>query len=260
MHTSTRFLLCVTSLLLTTLSHAETEQTAGTQEKPLSNNFFGLAVAGVPKTPGNSSMGAMALPLIQYDYQDMAYIHGIKAGVWVYDLDDKKLRIGLYAEPRFGFKGSDSSLTNGMATRDLSIDFGPSLRWQTDIGVFNLDYGFDVLGKSNGQALRAQFTRPLVQQTGFVVNGVLGATWQNAAMNNYYYGVGAADTGGGLTQYSAASGTSTSVGVNGLYAFNMTGAVFFGATIHRLSDAQADSPIAERRYVPTLYLGYGWRM
>ena len=227
-----------------------------------SNNFIGIGAGVFPKTPGNSNMTAIALPVLQVSYEDKAYINGIRAGVWAFDADDKSLRIGLYAEPRFGYTGSDSTITKGMTTRDFAIDLGPTVRWTTEAGTVNLDYGFDVTGKSKGQVAQLQFVRPLVRQVGLVVNASVQATWQSDKMNNYYWGVASTETNVpiGRIAYTANSGTAVGASLSGLYAFNPAGAMFFGATLTRLSDAQYDSPIAERRYVPTLYLGYGWRM
>jgi outer membrane scaffolding protein for murein synthesis (MipA/OmpV family) len=233
---------------------------AAQADAPSSNNFIGLGVGAIPKTPGNSSLNVIPLPVLQVSYEDKAYIAGTRSGAWAFDTEDKSLRIGLYAEPRFGYSGSDSTITRGMTTRDFAIDFGPTVRWTTEAGVVNLDYGFDVTGKSKGQVAQLQFVRPLVRQPGLVLNASVQAIWQSDKMNNYYWGVDSTETAPGRSAFSARSGTAFGAGLLGLYAFNYTGAMFFGATLTRLSGAQYDSPIAERNYVPTLYLGYGWRM
>lgn len=235
---------------------------AAQADAPASNNFIGIGAGAYPKTPGNSSLTVIPLPVLQLSYEDKAYIAGTRAGVWALDSADKSLRVGLYAEPRFGYSGSDSKITAGMATRDFAIDLGPTVRWTTEAGTVNLDYGFDVTGKSKGEVAQLQFVRPLVRQQGFVLNASVQATWQSDKMNNYYWGVTPAESNVplGRLAYTAKSGTAVGATLSGLYAFDHSGAVFFGATLTRLSDAQADSPIADRRYVPTLYLGYGWRM
>jgi len=102
-----------------------------------------------------------------------------------------------------------------------------------------------------------QLVRPLLTETSFRLNGLVGATWQNAAMNNYYWGV---DGLQGRDSFRAGAGVGLSVGLTGLYTFGPTSALFYGATINRLSAPQANSPIGERSYSPLIYLGYGWRM
>lgn len=231
------------------------------QTLPTPQNFIGLGAGVLPKVPGSSGMRFMALPVIQYQYKEVAYISGLKAGAWGFVSADESLHIGVYAEPRFGYSGSDSTKTTGMADRDFAIDAGPSLRWQTDAGVLNIDYGFDITGKSKGQVAQLKFVRPLVSGMAFRLNGIVGATWQDAKMNDYYFGVRSTEViAGSRPAYSAGSGTAVSVGLSGLFAFNRSGAMFFGATLNRLSSTQANSPIVERDYTPVIYVGYGWRM
>jgi len=230
------------------------------QSIPTPQNFIGIGGGVLPKVPGSSGVRFLALPVIQYQYKEVAYISGLKAGAWGFVSADESLRIGVYAEPRFGYTASDSTKTAGMADRDFAVDAGPTLRWQTDAGVLNLEYGFDVTGRSKGQVVQAQFIRPLVKEMAFRLNGIVSATWQDAKMNDYYFGVRSSEVDVGRPAYSAGSGTAFSVGLSGLFAFNRTGAVFFGATVNRLSSAQSNSPIVERDYTPVVYVGYGWRM
>ncbi len=229
------------------------------QPIPSGTNFFGLGMGAFPKTSGSSELRTMVLPVVQYSWADVAYISGLKAGAWGYTSADRSLRIGLYAEPRFGYDASDSSRTAGMADREFAIDAGPSARWTTPAGVVNFEYGFDITGRSNGQAAQIQLVRPLLTDKSFRLNGLVSATWQNAAMNTYYWGKRASETSDQLPR-NVSAGVGFSVGLTGLYAVGSSGALFFGATINRLSDAQANSLIAERSYTPLIYLGYGWRL
>lgn len=229
------------------------------QPIPSGGNFLGLGIGAFPKTSGSSDLRVMALPVVQYTWKNTAYVSGLKAGVWGFTSEDKSLRIGLYAEPRFGYDASDNARTAGMADRELGIDAGPSLRWTTPAGVVNLEYGFDVTGRSNGQAAQMQFIRPLITGQGFRLNGLVAASWQNAAMNDYYWGMRASETSDGLAR-TVGAGVGFSAGLTGLYAVGSSGALFFGVSVNRLSDAQANSPIAEKSYTPLMYLGYGWRM
>ncbi len=241
-------------------SAEEAAERQAQQPLPTPQNFIGIGAGVLPKVPGSSSVRFLALPVLQYQYKDVAYISGLKAGAWGFVSADESLRIGLYAEPRFGYDASDSAKTAGMADRDFAVDAGPSLRWQTGVGVLNVDYGFDITGKSKGQVAQVQFIRPLVSDMAFRLNGIVSATWQDAKMNDYYFGVRSNEVAAGRAAYAPGSGTAFSVGVSGLYAFNRTGAVFFGASVNRLSSAQSASPIVERDYTPVAYIGYGWRM
>lgn len=256
-----RLLICALPVSTLLLGSAAIAQSAAEQQAqqpiPSSRNFLGLGVGAFPNTPGSSDLRVMALPVLQYTFGDLGYITGLKAGVWGYTSEDRSLRIGLYAEPRFGYESNDNPVTAGMADRRFAIDAGPSVRWTTPAGVVNFDYGFDVSNRSGGQVAQLQLVRPLLTDTSFRLNGLVGATWQNAAMNNYYWGV---DGLQGRDSFRAGAGVGLSVGLTGLYTFGPTSALFYGATINRLSTPQANSPVSERSYSPLIYLGYGWRM
>jgi MipA family protein len=254
------FGMLVASLLATFSAMAQpTPEKQAQQAIPSASNFFGLGVGAFPETSGSSDLRIMALPVVQYSWGNVAYVSGLKAGAWAFRSDDNSLRIGLYAEPRFGYNASDSVRTAGMADREFGVDVGPSMRWTTPAGALNLEYGFDVTGRSNGQVAQMQFIRPLITGQGFRLNGLAAATWQNAAMNDYYWGMRASETTDGLAR-KVGAGVGFSAGLTGLYTMGNNGALFFGVSINRLSDAQANSPIAERSYTPVMYLGYGWRM
>lgn len=247
-------------LCLVSGSRASAQTTTEKQAQqpiPSATNFIGLGMGAFPKTSGSSDLRVLLLPVVQYNWANVAYISGLKAGVWGFTSEDRSLRVGLYAEPRFGYDASDSQRTVGMADRDFALDAGPSLRWTTPVGALNVEYGFDVTGRSNGRVAQVQFIRPLITDQGLRLNGLVGTTWQNAAMNNYYWGKLASDTGGPIP---VGAGTSFSVGLTGFYAIGTSGALFFGTSLNRLSDAQANSPVAERRYTPVFYFGYGWRL
>lgn len=257
-HLATATLL--STLLATAVTSAQTLTEKQVQQPiPSASNFVGIGGGAFPKTSGSSDLRVMLLPVVQYNWGNIAYISGLKAGLWGFTSEDRSLRIGLYAEPRFGYDASDSARTAGMADRAFAIDAGPSLRWTTPLGALNIEYGFDVTGRSNGQVAQVQFIRPLISERGFRLNGLVGATWQNAAMNSYYWGKRASESGTG-SAINVGAGTGFSVGLTGFYTVSSGGALFFGTSINRLSDVQADSPLAERRFTPVIYFGYGWRL
>ncbi len=253
--------LVAASLLVLFPARAQSDSERQAQQPiPSARNFFGLGIGAFPQTSGSSDLRTLVLPVIQYTWGDTAYVTGLKAGLWGYVSADRSLRVGLYAEPRFGYDASDNARTAGMADRDFALDAGPSVRWTTAAGVLNLDVGFDVTGKSKGQVAQLQFIRPLLTGRGFRLNGIAGATWQSADMNDYYWGVRASEAAAGRPAYRAGAGTALSLGLSGLYSSGPGGALFYGVSLNRLSDAQADSPIAERSVTPVIYFGYGWRL
>ena len=223
---------------------------------PRSKNLYGIGVALLPKTSGSDEFRVLVLPIINANYGDRFYINALQAGVWLLDSDDKRLRIGMATQPRFGWDAADGRLTRSMNNRDFTLDLGPAVRWQTNYGTFNAQWGFDIGGASHGQTIGLQYIKNMIRADKFKLNGSLGATWNNNKFNNYYFGVGANETSQLRPAYSAGAGTEFKLGANGSYALDKDSSVLFGAAVTRLSDQQADSPIVETRMQPFAYLGY----
>lgn len=251
-------LTAITSLLATPLLAADRSDRQTETAIPRNGNLYGLGVGVMPKTSGSEDLRTMVLPVIQATYADRFYINALRAGVWLADSDDRRLRVGLAADARFGWKAEDGARTKGMQDRDFSVDLGPALRWQTDYGTLNAQWGFDVGGASKGQNVQLQFVRALVRGPGLRVNGLVGITWNDKRTNNYYYGVSPAEATASRPTYSASSGTQLQAGVNGAWPVGQRGSVLFGLMATRLGGAQADSPIVETRIQPLAYAGYGW--
>lgn len=223
---------------------------------PRSKNLYGFGVAVLPKTSGSDEFRAIALPIINANYGDRFYINALQAGVWLLDSEDKRLRFGLSTQARFGWDADDGRLTKGMKDRDFTFDLGPTLRWQTDFGTFNAQWGFDVGGASNGQTVDLQYIKSLYRTTALKLNGSVGVTWNDRKFNDYYFGVGANETTATRPAYNASSGTEFRVGLNGAYTLRPDHFLLFGGAITRLGNQQANSPIVETRMQPFAYVGY----
>lgn len=223
---------------------------------PRSKNLYGVGVAVLPKTSGSEEFRVLALPIINANYGDRFYVNALQAGVWLLDSDDKRLRFGMATQARFGWEADEGKLTRGMKDRDFTFDLGPAVRWQTDYGTFNAQWGFDVGGASHGQTIELQYIKNLIRDSQFKLNGSIGLTWNNSKFNDYYFGVGANETLASRPAYSAGSGTEYKIGVNGSYAVGKDSFLLFGTAVTRLSDEQANSPIVETRMQPFAYFGY----
>lgn len=223
---------------------------------PRSKNLYGIGAAVLPKTSGSDEFRVLALPIINANYGDRFYINALQAGVWLLDSDDKRLRFGLATQARFGWDADDGKLTRGMSDRDFTFDLGPALRWQTDYGTVNAQWGFDIGGASNGQNFELQYIKSLIREHSFRLNASASVTWNNSRFNDYYFGVNASETSAQRPAYNAGSGIETRIGLNGAYTVGNNSFLLFGAAVTRLSDAQADSPITETRMQPFAYFGY----
>lgn len=110
-----------------------------------------------------------------------------------------------------------------------------------------LDYLHEITGRNHGDEIRAALGIPLGTAAGGTWSANLGATWKSAAVVNYYYGYpGIYDAGWALDPF-------VKVG----YSRPLSSKWTFGAFVHceRLGNAIAYSPIVDRRYVTTAFVG-----
>lgn len=223
---------------------------------PRIKNLYGFGVAVLPKTSGSDEFRAIALPIINANYGDRFYINALQAGVWLLDSDDQRLRFGLSAQARFGWDAKEGRLTRGMQDRDFTFDLGPAVRWQTNYGTFNAQWGFDVGGASNGQTVDLQYIKSIYRTQALKLNASAGVTWNDRKFNDYYFGVAQNETSITRPAYNAGSGTEFRIGFNGAYTIMPDHFLLFGGALTRLGSQQANSPIVETRMQPFAYIGY----
>jgi outer membrane protein len=110
-----------------------------------------------------------------------------------------------------------------------------------------LDYLHEITGRNHGDEIRAALGIPLGTALGGSWSANFGATWKSAAVVNYYYGYP------GLYQPGWALNPFAKIGYSRALSSKWT----FDAFVHceRLGNAIADSPIVDRRYVTTAFVG-----
>lgn len=222
-------------------------------------NLVGIGAGVYPEFSGSENFRGLVLPIVRASYRDKAFINALQAGLWLFDSDDKAIRIGLAIEPRFGWEARDGTRVEGMERREFSLEAGPNVQVRTPVGVFNANVYQDITGASNGQTAQLQFIRPLVRLQGggaLRLNGVVGAQWFAGKTNDYYFGVRPAEATPSRPAYTAGATTNLQLGINGLYLLG-SGSLLFGLIGNWLGDAAAESPIVETRFQPIAYLGYG---
>ncbi len=110
-----------------------------------------------------------------------------------------------------------------------------------------LDYLHEITGRNHGDEIRAALGIPLGTALGGSWSANFGATWKSAAVVNYYYGYrGLYDPGWALNPFAKIG-----------YSRALSSKWTFSAFVHceRLGNAIADSPIVDRRYVTTAFVG-----
>jgi outer membrane protein len=110
-----------------------------------------------------------------------------------------------------------------------------------------VDYLHEITGRNHGDELRAALGVPLGSALGGSWAANAGVTWKSAAIVNYYYGYP------GLYAAGWALNPFAKIG----YSRPLSSRWTFDAFVHceRLGNAISDSPIVDRHYVTTAFLG-----
>jgi len=236
-------------------------QAVAEPEKPAGWN--GTAAFGpivFPQYTGGNGNRVWPVPLLSIDYNETFYVEIQRVGVYVLASDDKKIGLGLAAEPRFGFSQGDGARLAGMATRRDSLEGGVTFDWDFDVIAFSLGYFNDVNHTSRGSSMRASIYKPLVKNERWDFGALLAFDRLGAKVADYYFGVPANEASASRAQFHPGAGTNTSLGISGTYNLDKRNAIIFGVIATHLGSYAAASPIVETRKANTYYLGYGWRL
>ncbi len=233
-----------------------------TPSKPASDwtGYAGIGPIAFPKYTGGKGTDAFLAPLLMLEYKETVYIDLVRVGVRLWSSADKKMALGLAAEPRFGFKASDGARLAGMATRRDSIEAGPSFEWETPVASLNLAWFGDVTGASKGQSLRASAYKQFVNTAKWDFGAYASVERASAKVVNYYFGVPAAEATAARALYAPGAATHVSVGLSGAWKFTPRYSLLMGVQSTRIGGAAANSPIVETRNAPMAYVGLGWNL
>ena len=224
------------------------------------NGTAGFGPIVFPKYTGGKSNRVWPVPLLSINYDETFYVEIQRIGVYILASDDKKIGLGIAAEPRFGFSGGDGARIAGMATRRDSIEAGLTFDWDFDVIAFSVAYFGDVNRTSRGSSMRASVYKQLLKNDRWDFGVLLGYDRMNAKVSNYYFGVTPSEATPSRPFYSPGAAGNVSLGLSGTYNFNKRNAIMFGVNSTRLGKSAADSPIVEVRRANVYYLGYGWTL
>jgi len=271
-------------LLWTTARAAGSECTA-TSDDCVATGTWSLSVAlgaGVRTNPvvGGKDIPIVVVPQFSY-YGKRFFIDNLDPGVTLFDGESNTL--SLVASPGYDrvffyrsdlqniFAFSPTSFSGGKtsyvtkpspsvqaqtpdAFRELSqparrVTYLAGPEWTFKHGKLSgqLDYLHEITGRTHGDEIRAALGVPLGSVLGGSINARAGLTWKRAATVNYYYGYP------GLYKPGSALNPFVKLG----YSRPLSSKWRFDAFVHceRLGNAIADSPIVDRHYVTTAFIG-----
>lgn len=185
------------------------------------------------------------LPLYLYE-GERVYIHSGRAGLKFLPRPDR--RVDLFVAHRFeGFPVYDlpGSLA-GLAAREPESDFGASYEQRFDWGKLFGEYLRDGSHTSSGSELRLGYGGDS-RRGRLSLNPYFVLAARNAKLNDYYYGVLAAEATPARSAYHPGGGVNATAGLNARY--DLTDSVHFlaGLSATLWSSGVRHSPIVEDR-------------
>jgi MipA family protein len=268
-------------LLVTTATFAAAECTAPTNECVAVGSWsFSVALgAGVRSNPlvHGRDIPLVLVPQFSY-YGKRFFIDNLDPGVTLFDGESNTL--SLVASPGYdrvffyrsdlqnffvfspaSFAGSGATGKPSPSLQDLPANAqqlpqparkvtylaGPEWTFKHGRLTGQVDFLHEITGHTHGDEMRAALGMPIGSALGGTLSTRVGVTWKSAATVNYYYGYP------GLYQAGWALNPFAKLG----YSRPLSRKWKLDAFVHleRLGNAISDSPIVDRHYVTTAFIG-----
>lgn len=147
---------------------------------------------------------------------------------------------------RFRASDSDDPRLRRLTDRDLSAMAGVAWRYSRDWGVLQASFQKEFSGHGGGKMSEASYAFPL-HHSDLILTPRVGITRTSAALNNYYFGVGASDSSrSGLAHYDAKGGNTTWLEMTAVKKLGHHWVVAGGMRYSRLSDEVSHSPMTDK--------------
>mgnify|MGYP000144330885 CR=1 FL=1 len=227
------------------------------QERHRLSGSLGVLVVNTGRFVGSDERITAPLPLVYFNYNDRLYWSISSVGGWLLRSDDRRFRLGVLAKARGGMDGDDAPYT-GILDRDASVDAGLNLAWRTRYVTVGASWLADVADRSHGQSASLRLSFPIRLSERWMTTPGVGVEWLDDKMVDYYYGITAAETGGGAPLYTGTASTQWRAGWSLGYRISRDWRVTGGVSYTRLGDGLADSPLVSRTDNLLAYLGFSW--
>lgn len=239
-------------------ARADTAQTAG--EAQGWSGTLGAGPIVFPRYAGSRHNQTWLIPLVSADYDGLAYVEPLRAGLYVWGSADHKMGLGLAVEPRMGFKANDVPSLAGMATRHDSLEGGPAFDWDLGPVAVSLSLFTDLTHSSRGGSGRMYVLRDVLKDNTWNITAFAGIERIGDRVANYFFGVGNTEATATRPAYQARASSNGTSGISGSYQLGKAHAVIFGMQTLRLSGSPAHSPLVDTRISTLGWLGLAIRL
>lgn len=187
---------------------------------------------------------------MRYDYLpvnlflgERAYLHADRIGV-KWDLAVAR-RVDLFLAHRFEGTPLDGTpaVLEGMALREQGTDLGLGYRARAPWGTLSAEYLRNVDDASDGSELRLRYE--FEHRRGLLrLWPQATLSWRDAKLNDYYYGVRAAESSATRPAYAAGAGLNLQLALYATYPLSRHWQLLAGVAATRWSSSVRNSPIA----------------
>jgi outer membrane protein len=240
--------------------HAAVARTAEPDSSPGGESgrgwALGLGVVSSPRPYVGADNALFPVPLVQY-HRGGFFIEGIRVG---YRWGGRRAwRFELYGTPQFaGLDPDDSPFLSGMEERRTSLDGVATLSWHRPHVDLSLGLHSDLLGRNDGQRLRARAGFPF-QVGRWRLSPSVGLIWYDDEFVDYYAGVRPEEARPGRPAYKGSSTSNPEAGFTAIWFPGRRWILLIGVDYQRLGSEITDSPIIEDNWIVGGFAGLGFR-
>lgn len=186
------------------------------------------------------------------------YFRGIEGGLhlWSQGERGKKFTISALGALRMeGYKASDSDYLQGMKKRKWSLDTGLGTALSLGYNRFSARIITDTLGRHKGYSAGMGYARIIPVTQKFMLIPSAHATWQSSHLLDYYFGVTNTETNTaiGRNAYKVKGDVQLRTSLLANYSFTPNTSLMLIATLRRLPNNVADSPLVDNNYVGSVF-------
>jgi outer membrane protein len=142
--------------------------------------------------------------------------------------------------------------------RDYAIELGFESLFSGEWGQATLRAFHDVSGTHDGYEVSADYSYRMSRGR-FSLSPMVGVSWKNAALSDYYWGVHADEVSFTLQPFEARGGVGWEAGLRTNYHLTKSTRLAVSANYERLHHSVAQSPLVKRDYVFGYFAGIGWQ-
>lgn len=139
--------------------------------------------------------------------------------------------------------------------RDIAVEAGLSARLAMGNFAAEIEALKDVSDTHGGMAVNAALSTGITVSDRFTVGARMGATWMDADLATYSYGVLPGEATGSLSAYRVKASVIPSISLNASYALSDTVSLTGGLETTFLPNSVTNSPIVKRDTVTSVMMG-----